>query len=78
MPKSKPQHGSARGPNKKENSMQYRKYYRCIEETISDLILDMEESSRNLRQDNSKNVITFQQANSNHQAMNQQKLETHS
>ena len=46
MPTSKPQHGSARGPNKKENSMQYRKYYRYIEETISDLILDMEESSR--------------------------------
>ena len=46
MPTSKLQHESARGPNKKENSMQYRKYNRHIEETISDLILDMEESSR--------------------------------
>ena len=79
MSTSKPQHENARGPNKQENSIQCRTYNRNDYNRDKNKRRnnyssntghggEQQRENRNSRQYNSKNVITFQQANSNHQS----------
>ena len=79
MSTSEPQHKGARDPNKQENSIQYRTSYRNDYNrdknnrrnnyrSNSGHGGEQQRYNRNSRQDNSKNAITFQQANSNHQS----------
>ena len=74
---SKPQHGGVRDPNKQENNIQYRMYYRNDHNRDKNNRRtnyrfntgyggEQQIYNRNTRQDNSNNVITFRQANINH------------
>ena len=75
MSVSKSKHAGLRGPIKQENNIKYRTYCRnkynrdkTKKEIFTDLILGAEVSKKDtIRQDNSNNVITFQQTNNNHQ-----------
>ena len=75
MSVSKSKHEGLRGPIKQENNVKYRTYWRnkynrdkTKKEIFTDLIPGTEVSKKDtIRQDNSDNVITFQQTNNNHQ-----------
>ena len=78
MSVSKPKHAGDRDPNKQENSIQYRTYYRNEYSQDKNKRRNFNRSNtrhggeqqgynRNPRQGNSNNVITFKQTSNNHQ-----------
>ena len=79
MSTSKLQHGSARDPNKQQNSMQYLTYYqneynRDKSNTTNNYSSntgdrgEQQRCNRNARQDNSNNAINLQRANNNYES----------
>ena len=78
MSVSKPKHAADRDPNKQENNIQYRTYYRNeynqdknkrrnIYRSNTRHRGEQQRYNKNQRQDNSNNVITFKQTSNNHQ-----------
>ena len=77
MSVSKPKHASVKDSDKQENNIQYQIYYRNeynrdknkrsnIYRSNTGNGEEQQVCSKNPRQDNFNNVITFQQTNSNH------------
>ena len=71
---SKPKHAGVRNPNKQENSIQYRTYYRNEyngEKNKRRIIYRSNTGhvgyKKNARHDNPNNVVTFKQTSNNHE-----------
>ena len=76
------QYGSVRDPNKQENNIQYRTYFRNgynqnknngrnNYRSITEHEGEQQRYNRNSRQDRSNNMKAFQQVNTHNQIMNQ-------